>query len=127
MFRNFITIAFRILYRHRTYSLINIAGLAIGLASAILILLYVQDELNYDRFHDNYRQIYRVGLNATNQGNEITLALSSMPLAPRPRQDYPEVKSATQLFTLVGESTVRYGDNNFLEKRFYFTDSLRHE
>jgi len=123
MFRNFITIAFRILFRHKAYSLINISGLAIGLTSAILILLYVQDELSYDQFHENYNRIYRAGLHATNQGNEFTLALSCVPLAPTLVQDYPEVISATRLFTFVGESIVRYKENSFIEDRFIYADS----
>lgn len=123
MFRNFIIIAFRILFRHRVYSLINIAGLAIGIMSAILILLYVEDELSYDRFHDHADQIFRVGLNGTNQGNEISAAVTGIPLAPVLARDYPEVLSATRLFTFVEESTVKYSESSFLEDRFYYADS----
>jgi len=123
MFRNFIIIAFRTLVTHKVISLINIAGLAIGLASAILILLYVQDELSYDKFHENHDRIYRVGLHATNQGREFMLAVSSVPLAPTLVQDYPEVLSATRLFTFVGEPIVKYQEESFLEDRFYYADS----
>jgi putative ABC transport system permease protein len=122
MFRNFISIAFRILLRHRVYSLINIVGLAVGLTSAILILLYVQDELSYDRGHENYERIFRLGLHATNQGNEFILPLSCVPLAPALVRDYPEVAAATRFFSFVGESTVKYGENSFLESRFFYAD-----
>ena len=60
MFKNYIKVAFRNIFRHRGYSLINILGLAIGMACCILILLWVQHEISYDRFHDNADNIYRV-------------------------------------------------------------------
>lgn len=123
MFRNFITIAFRNLVTHKAYSLINISGLAIGLASAILILLYVQDELSYDKFHDNYDQIYRVGLHGNIQGNELVVGVTCVPMAPTLVRDYPEVISATRLFAFAGEPIVRYEDNSFLEDRFFYADS----
>ena len=123
MFRNFITVAIRIFLRQKAYSLINITGMAIGLAGAILILLYVRDELIYDRFHQDSDRIYRAGLHATNQGNEFRLALSCMPMAPVLAEEYPEVLSTTRLFTFVGESVVNYEENSFLEGRFYYADS----
>ena len=61
MFRNYLVVALRNLWRHRGYSLINIFGLAIGLASSIFILLYVVNELTYDKFHEKSDQIYRSG------------------------------------------------------------------
>ncbi len=123
MFRNFITITFRNLISHKAYSLINISGLSIGLASAILILLYVQDELSYDRFHENFDQIYRVGLHGTIQGNEMIVALTCAPLAQTLVADYPEVMSTTRLFSLAGEPIVRFQENSFLEDRFFYADS----
>jgi len=123
MFRNFITIAIRILIRHKAYSLINISGLAIGLASAVLILLYVQDELGYDKFHENYDQIYRVGLHSFKEGNERIVAVTDVPLAQTLVQDFPEVTSSTRLFTFVGEPIVSYKENSFLEDRFFYADS----
>jgi len=122
MFKNFVIIAYRILIRHKVFSLINIAGLAIGITSAILILLYVQDELNYDKFHENADQIYRVGLQATSQGNEIAVALSCLPMAPVLAQDYPEVISTTRLFTFT-KYIIRYKRNSFPEDRFFYADS----
>jgi putative ABC transport system permease protein len=93
------------------------------MASAVLILLYIQDELSYDRFHKDYDQIYRLGLHATNQGNEFRLALSSVPLAPTLLRDYPEVKSATRIFSLVGKPVIKYNGNSYLEERLYYADS----
>ena len=60
MFKNYLTIALRNLSRNKVYSFINIAGLSIGLACAMLIILYVKDEVSYDRFHKNVSNIYRI-------------------------------------------------------------------
>ncbi len=60
MLRNYIKIAFRNMKRHKGYSFINIAGLAVGIACTIIILLWVQDELSFDRFHENADQIHRI-------------------------------------------------------------------
>ena len=60
MFNNYFKIALRNLQRNKIYSFINIAGLSIGLACAMLILLYVKDEVSYDRFHKNVNNIYRI-------------------------------------------------------------------
>ncbi|MGH7598069.1 MAG: ABC transporter permease, partial [bacterium] len=60
MLKNYLKIALRHLQRQKVYSFINLAGLAIGMACAILILLWVQDELSFDRFHNNAKNIYRV-------------------------------------------------------------------
>src|SRR6266542_4402627 len=60
MFKNYFKIAFRNLARNKIYALINIAGLSIGLACAMLIILYVKDEVSYDRFHANVNNIYRI-------------------------------------------------------------------
>ena len=64
MIRNYLKIAWRNIMRHRAYSLINISGLAIGMACSILILLWVQHELSYDRFHKNADELYRITGNA---------------------------------------------------------------
>src|SRR6185312_6229801 len=60
MFRNYLKTAFRNLRRNKAYSLINILGLSLGLTCAMLIILYVKDEVSYDRFHKNVQHIYRV-------------------------------------------------------------------
>src|SRR5258705_7577764 len=64
MIKNYFKIALRNLQRHKAYSLLNISGLAIGMACSILILLWVQNELSYDRFHTNADQLYRLTCNA---------------------------------------------------------------
>ena len=68
MFKNYLKIAWRNIVRHKGYSFINIFGLAVGLASCIMILLWVQDEMSYDRFHKNAGAIHRVIVQATEPG-----------------------------------------------------------
>ena len=71
MFRNYFKTAFRNLLRKRIYSFINIAGLSLGLACAMLIILYVKDEVSYDRFHANANHIYRIFEEATDTDGRV--------------------------------------------------------
>ena len=75
MFKNHITVAIRTLLRHKVYSFVNISGLAVGIACCMLIMLFVQDELSYDKFHKNADRIYRVLWDARYGDNEWTIAL----------------------------------------------------
>ena len=80
MFVNYLKTAWRNLVRHKGYAFINIFGLALGLALAILIALYVEVELSFDRFHTNYSRIHRVEVNYDNK--ERFLAFSQTPIGP---------------------------------------------
>lgn len=70
MLRNYLLVALRNLMRHRAYSFINIVGLAVGIACCLLILLFVQDELNYDRFHDKADRIYDILRETRSEGQK---------------------------------------------------------
>ncbi len=99
MLRHFFTIAIRNTLKHLNYSLLNIAGLAIGIASFLFILIYVTDELKYDRFHEGYEQIYR--MNRLYNSNDINedAATCSFPFGPALAEDYPDmVKSMVRFF-----------------------------
>jgi putative ABC transport system permease protein len=124
MFRNYIIVALRNLWRHRGYSLINIFGLAIGLASSIFILLYVANELTYDRFHEKSDQIYRIWIRGSMPATEMRHAVSSPPMAEALLNDYPEVEQVVRL-KQSGGWMVRSGDRKFHEsqKEFIFADS----
>ncbi|HWB26484.1 MAG TPA: ABC transporter permease [Chitinophagaceae bacterium] len=97
MFRNYFKIAWRNLLRNKIYSLINIAGLSIGLACAMLIMLYVQDEVSYDRFHKNASQVYRIDRQITRNDKSVT-ASSYTGLFPGPRfsTKIPEIQNFTR-------------------------------
>jgi hypothetical protein len=95
MIKNYFKIAFRNIRRHKGYSFINIAGLAIGMACTILILIWIQDELAYDRFHEKGDNIYRV-IVEDEQGSQYA-GTCPIPLGPRAEQSYPEVLDSARL------------------------------
>jgi len=123
MFNNHLKIARRNLFKHKAYSFINIAGLAVGLACCLLISLYVKDELSYDRYHAKADRIFKVVMNARTPERESQFALTPAPLAEALVRDFPEVETATRLFTFFGEGLVKYGEKRFNEPRLYFGDS----
>src|SRR5687768_17634068 len=98
MIRNFIKVAWRNLVKNRTYSIINITGLAVGLASFILIALYVVDELSYDRYHEKADRIYRVNSDIRFGGTDMRLAVTSDPMGPTLKKDYPQVEEFTRIY-----------------------------
>ena len=89
MFENYLKTALRNLLRNKFYSLINIAGLAIGITACILIMLYVQSEFSYDKFHKNADRIYRVNLYAVLSDNEFNTPTTSVPLAEIMQEEKP--------------------------------------
>lgn len=92
MIRNYFKIALRNIRRYYAYSILNITGMAIGLAAAILILLWVQDEWNYDRHFDNADNLYRVtGDMGTTRGESSLTAMTPAPLARSLKEEYPEI------------------------------------
>lgn len=125
MFKNYIKIAFRNLRRHKGYSFINIAGLAIGMVCCILILLYIQDELSYDRYPEYADQIYRLVLDVdTPNRGSIRNARTPPPWAPALADDYPEVESYVRFKTPLVSWLIGYeeGEKRFHESGFYFSD-----
>src|SRR5579864_1753986 len=97
MFRNYFKIAFRNIVRHKAFATINIAGLAIGMACSIFILLWVQNELSYDKFHKNADNIYRL----TNGG-----ATNSGPMVPELKAKIPAIKNFVRLLFVQPTTTV---------------------
>ena len=98
MFMNYLKIAIRNVKKYKGYSFINITGLALGMACSILIGLWIQDELSYDRFHQNADVIYRILNKETNKENPQHYAVSPIPLAPVLKQEYPEIVAATRYY-----------------------------
>ena len=97
MLRNYIKIALRNMNRHKGYSFINIFGLAIGMACCILILMYVTDELSYDKFHEKSDQIYRI--NSISSIGTTTRHYATVPpaLAKGLAESIPEIEFYTRL------------------------------
>jgi putative ABC transport system permease protein len=120
MLKNYLKIAFRNIFRNKGISLINIAGLAIGITCGVLILLWVQDELSYDQFHENSDNIYRVN-KKYEMGAEISYNRSTpFPLADAAKSGFAQIKDATKIFRR--QILVKYNDIIFTENRVGFTD-----
>jgi|GEM_PF-1631295 putative ABC transport system permease protein len=98
MFKSDLTIALRNLIRQKGYTLINIMGLA-GMASCILILQYVQDELSYDQYHENAGQLYRLANEVHVGGEQVRSAQTPAPWGPALVREYPEVLQAMRFKT----------------------------
>ncbi len=124
MLKSYVVVALRNLWRHRGYTLINVFGLTIGIASSILILLYVVNELTYDKFHEKSDQIYRVWISGSMPATEMRHAVTSPPMAEALLNDYPEVENAVRM-RKSGGWLVRKGDRVFqeTEDEFIFADS----
>lgn len=118
MLKNYFKIAFRNIIRHKAYSTINIAGLAIGMACSIMILLWVQNELSYDRFHSNANQVYRLVAEAS--GFKAAVNAAGMPRGLQ--QQMPVIKNTARI-TLPSTDLIQIGDRKFQEKRVFYVDS----
>ena len=122
MIKNFFLIAFRNARRNKAYTIINLLGLAIGIASSIMILLFVLDELSYDRHNEHFKEIYRISVSGKIQGNEFEAALSNAAMGVTLKTDFPEVEDFTRLYTFDGDPKVRYEEKVFIEENFYWID-----
>ena len=121
MFKNYFKTTLRNILRHKGYSFINIAGLAIGMACCLLIFMFVNDELSYDSYHENADRIYRITMYLKYGGREFNAAVVSAPMAKTMLNDYPEVEEAVR-FRNRGSYIIKYGENSFKERRFVFSD-----
>ena len=123
MIKNYLKITLRNIRKHKGYSLINISGLVLGLASFILVSLYVQYEFSYDKYHERFDRIYRV-INyqpEKNYMNSDYFAWTQGPLAPALMEDYPEVESAVRVNNF-NNILIGHAEDTFLIDEIYFTD-----
>jgi putative ABC transport system permease protein len=122
MLRNYIITTFRILSRQKGYSAINLFGLTLGITSTLLLLLYIIDELSYDKFHPDANRIYRSVFYASLQGQEISTILTGAPMAEALMKDVPAVESTIRVAKW-NTMPVRFEDKSFTETRFLLADS----
>ena len=114
MLSNYFKITLRNIEKYRLFSVVNIAGLTIGMTCCVLIMLWVMHERSFDKFHDHADDLYLVAA-WVDYGSEKSLTSNSPPaLAPVLTEEYPEIIRATR-FTNVGSLTVRNGDKVFIE------------
>ncbi len=125
MLRNYLIVAVRSILKHKFFSLSNLAGLMTGMACCLMIFIYVQDELSYDRFHTDYESIYRIGLHGRVSGQEFKVANSSLPVGPAMQAGIPGVESFLRLIPSATSAgyALRNEDKIFTEQNIFYADS----
>jgi putative ABC transport system permease protein len=122
MFKNLLTIAIRNILKEKSYSAINIFGLTIGITCSMFLLMYMLDELSFDRYHKNADNVYRIISNIKEPDNAFTWAVAQVPLADELRDNYPEVSNAVRFFQ-INRSLYKNGEQQFYEDDFFLADS----
>ncbi len=122
MFWSYVKVSLRNMIRQKGYSLINVVGLAVGMACCVLIMLWVVNELSFDNFHENADRIYRLSHQLTIGGSERRGASGSAPMAPAILQQYPEVVNAAR-FTGENRMLVEYQEKAFYEERIRYAEN----
>jgi putative ABC transport system permease protein len=119
MLKNYFKITLRIVKQHKEYSFINIAGLALGIACCLLILFWVQDELSFDRFHENADHLYRIIEDLDFEGRTLHIARTPSAAAPALLEEIPEVVNSA-LYLPAPSLLMTHGENNFYENGVAF-------
>lgn len=121
MIKNYFKIAFRNLWKDKSYSLLNILGLTIGITFSLFLIFYVMDELSYDRYNQKADRIFRVASYIQESERAMQTASTQMPLAAALAKDYPEIEQALRLISS-DRLLYKVGDKQFSEGRIYFAD-----
>jgi len=122
MFKNLLKTTVRYIRKHAGYSLLNVLGLTLGITSALFLIIYVSDELSYDRYHEKADRIYRVSSKITETDDQFTWIVAQIPFGPQAAQDYPEIESFTR-FINMPRALYKYEDKEYNEENFYYADS----
>jgi len=122
MFKNFLKVALRNLWKNKAFSAINIAGLSVGLAVCLLIVLYVKDELSYDKYYAQSESIYRIDADISFNGTQFISAVSPAPLVPTLKKDFPFVIQYTRTRNF-GDILVKKDNQNIPNHNAVFADS----
>ncbi|MFC2158841.1 ABC transporter permease, partial [Acidobacteriota bacterium] len=118
MFKNYLKVTLRIFKRQKGYSFINIFGLAVGMACCLMIMLWVNDELSFDRYHEHADNIYRLSYAELIGGASDHYAMSPFPAAPVFKAEIPEFKTFTRMLTT--SALLKYDGKNFeIDKVIY--------
>ncbi len=121
MLKSYLKIAVRNLKKQKAFSLINISGLSIGLTCTVLILLFVQFEMSYDRFHKNADRIYRVDMKYKDRGRSITMSKLKPSKLHDITENYAEIENNTKIHHM-RNILIGYGKNRFFERDLFFAD-----
>ncbi|MDX9773865.1 MAG: ABC transporter permease, partial [Bacteroidales bacterium] len=122
MIRNYFRVALRNIARHKVFTFLNIAGLAIGMAASLLILLWVQDELSYDKFNNKAADIYRVEEDQFYSGERYHVTVTPQPSGPVWKEKIPEIAEQARI-NILPRILFRYEDKVFFESSIVASDS----
>jgi putative ABC transport system permease protein len=122
MFSNFFKTALRNIFRHKTYVIINILGLAVGFACSLMIFIFVIHELSFDKFNEKYDRIYRLYIDGKMGESEFKASWTAAPTAKAFIDEFPEVETAIRM-TIWDETLVQVDDRKFIESHIAFADS----
>ena len=122
MLKNYFKVGLRSLLKNRFYSLINLLGLSVGITCSVLLFLYVNDELSYDKFHKDYDNIHRVTLFGSLAGQKFNMPVANAQLAKTMKEEFPEVEAAIRL-NLWNEILMAYEEKSFSEEYVLLADS----
>ncbi len=122
MIKNLLKTSVRYIRKHLGYSLLNVLGLTLGISSALFLIIYVSDELSYDRYNVNADRIYRVSAKITETDDQFTWNVAQIPMGPQVVQDYPEVQSFVR-FINMPRALYKFEDKEYIEDNFYYVDS----
>ena len=122
MIKNYLLISWRNIKKNKAYTLINLAGFAVGIASCLIILIHIRYELSYDRFHENTGRIYRVVLERTRPDRTRNWGWSTPRASEAMVSDYPEVIKRARILTETGPTQMKHDDIGMLERKVLYTD-----
>ena len=123
MLKNYFFIAWRNLWKNRTFSIINILGLSIGLSCCILMFLFIQHELSYDKFNEHAANIYRLTSESESTSGKTNLAVTPAPWAPLMKSDFPEISNYVRIFKTEKSVIGLPGQQKFYENDLLYADS----
>jgi len=125
MFKNYLKTAFWFLLKNKSFSLINVIGLAIGTLCCLYILLYVEDQYSYDKHQNHAGDIYRITASLSVPGDKHNISACSPPIAPAMKRDFPEVQQFTRVVTdfNAGKHLLRYKEKLVYEDKPVYVDS----
>ena len=115
MFKNYLNITIRNIFKHKGYSFINVVGLAMGMTCCLFIMMWVMNEMSYDRFHENIGTLYRVEQDQFYSGETYHVNVTPYPMGPGIKAEIPEITDATR-YTSPGTLLLRYGEKAFFEQ-----------
>ena len=122
MLKNLLKTAIRNITKDFGYSSLNIIGLTIGIASALFLIIYVSDEVSYDRYHEKADRIYRVSSHIRETDDEFTWIVAQIPFGPQVMLDYPEIQASVR-FIDFNRAPFKYNDKEFYEENFFYADT----